>query len=238
MAPTTTNQPVAHKELETFLSSSNPSIPFVTPSSEDYAEVRFSFVVNPDANPSLIVRPQTIDQVVHVVSYIISHKISFAIRGGGHDFFARSFPDGGVTVDMRSINHAEIDRQSMTAKVGGGVLMSDLASTLHEHGLATPTGSIGDVGYVGWAMYGGYGPFSCQAGLGVDQILAARVIDARGELIDADEKLLKAIRGAGGAFSVIVEVTIPVLVLDKVCLSGCIVWRTKTGAEYNRSLPA
>ena len=72
------------------------------------------------------------------------------------------------------------------------------------------------MGYVGWATLGGYGPFSGMYGLGADQIEGARLVDARGELIDADEELLKGIRGGGGIFGVIVELTVKVYPLKEV----------------------
>jgi len=53
--------------------------------------------------------------------------------------------------------------------------------------------------------------------LGVDQIIGAKIVDARGEIVKADEELLKAIKGGGGAFGVVVEVTVRVYKLDRVC---------------------
>ncbi|KAL4867031.1 hypothetical protein BDV12DRAFT_187018 [Aspergillus spectabilis] len=56
---------------------------------------------------------------------------------------------------------------------------------------------------------------SARYGLGVDQIVGAKVVNANGEVLVADEELLKAIRGAGGAFGVVVEVTMKIYKLDK-----------------------
>ncbi len=72
------------------------------------------------------------------------------------------------------------------------------------------------MGYVGWATLGGYGPFSTSHGLGVDQIVAAKVVNAKGELVEADAELLQGIRGGGGIFGVIVELTIKVYPLKEV----------------------
>ena len=68
-------------------------------------------------------------------------------------------------------------------------------------------------------MYGGYGPFSSNWGLGVDQIVAATVLDASGAIVEADKTLLKSIRGAGGAFGIILDVTIRIYPLKAVSLS-------------------
>jgi FAD/FMN-containing dehydrogenase len=72
------------------------------------------------------------------------------------------------------------------------------------------------VGYVGWASLGGYGPLSARYGLGVDQLIAAKLVNAQGQIIDADEELMKGIRGAGPSFGIIVEATIKVYPLEQV----------------------
>lgn len=78
------------------------------------------------------------------------------------------------------------------------------------------SGSIASVGYVGWSTNGGYGPFSSLHGLGVDQIMGAKLVNYEGDLVEADEELLKGIRGAGQIFGVIVELTIKVFPLNEV----------------------
>jgi hypothetical protein len=69
------------------------------------------------------------------------------------------------------------------------------------------------VGYVGWAMGGGYGVYASAYGLGVDQILAARLVLANGSAIEVNERnnseLLWALRGAGnGIWGVVTELTV------------------------------
>lgn len=52
-------------------------------------------------------------------------------------------------------------------------------------------------------------------GLGVDQIISAKVITADGELQEADSELLWGIKGAGGAFGVLTEVKFKTYPLPK-----------------------
>ncbi|OJJ99576.1 hypothetical protein ASPACDRAFT_28881 [Aspergillus aculeatus ATCC 16872] len=205
--------------------ANNPSIQYVTPSSPKYAELRAAYVSLPDLNPLVIARPSTVEAVACIVSFVVANDIPFTIRSGGHDSFGRFFRNGAVAVDMRLVNYVEIDQESMTARIGGGILGGDLIRALQKRGLAAAVGTVSSVGYAGWAMYGGYGPYSAKFGLGVDQILAAKVINAQGELMDADAELLKAIRGAGGAFGVVAELTIPVHRLDQT-LAGAIAFQS------------
>lgn len=78
------------------------------------------------------------------------------------------------------------------------------------------SGSVASVGYVGWSTNGGYGPFSSLYGLGVDQIVGAKLVNHQGEVVEASDELLKGIRGAGNIFGVIVELTIKVFPLKEV----------------------
>jgi FAD/FMN-containing dehydrogenase len=50
----------------------------------------------------------------------------------------------------------------------------------------------------------------------VDQIVGAKLVNARGEIVDAGEDLLTGIRGGGGIFGVIVELTVKVYPLSQV----------------------
>lgn len=138
----------------------------------------------------------------------------------------RSMKNGAVALDLRRINHVhvQVDKETATARIGGGSLMADVIAELQREGFITPVGTIGQVGYVGWAMYGGYGQYSALFGLGVDQIVGAKVVNATGEIVEADRELLKGIRGAGGAFGVVAELTVSIYKLDKVN-SDSMSWR-------------
>jgi len=93
------------------------------------------------------------------------------------------------------------------------------ARELSKEGLATAFGSVSWIGYVGWATYGGYGPYSANYGLGVDNIIGAKIVNYKGEIVDADPKILKGIRGAGGFLGAIVELTIKIYPLNSVSCS-------------------
>ena len=62
----------------------------------------------------------------------------------------------------------------------------------------------------------GYSLFSGHYGLGVDQIVGAKVVNWAGEIFEADADMLFGIRGAQGNFGVIVELTVKVYPLKTV----------------------
>ncbi|KAL1867423.1 hypothetical protein Plec18167_008696 [Paecilomyces lecythidis] len=203
----------------------NSHIKYATPSSPEFDSLRLGYILVENVIPAIIVRPQSAEDVAALVSVLTSNDLPFSIRVGGHDLSGRSQVHGAVTIDLRDIAYIHVDDAAHTARLGGGVLIADLIKELEHHGMVTPTGTIPSVGYVGWAAHGGYGFLSTQYGFGADQILGARVVDCHGQILDANEDMLTAIRGAGGLLGVIVEVTIKVYPLDKV-LAGVIIYES------------
>ncbi|KAI0200185.1 FAD-binding domain-containing protein [Astrocystis sublimbata] len=193
--------------------------PIITPSDENFEAVRACFVKRDDSVPFAIARPQTVEHVQALVKYCTANGVPFVVRSGGHDCAGRSQVNEALTIDLRDIAYTRFDDDGKTAAVGGGILLRDLAKELDARGLATPMGTVASVGYVGWATLGGYGPFSSSHGLGVDQIVAAKVVNAKGEVLEASDELLKGIRGGGGIFGIIVELTIKVYPLKTLLVS-------------------
>lgn len=124
-----------------------------------------------------------------------------------------------LLIDLRLLTGVTIESDRKSARIQGGTLQEEVGNTLWKEGLGTATGSIPSVGYVGWATYGGYGPFSPHWGLGADQIISATVVNPEGEIYVADQDLLQGIRGAGGLFGVILKLTVKVYPLHKVCFA-------------------
>ncbi len=93
-----------------------------------------------------------------------------------------------MVVDMRSMNSITVAPDQMSASVGGGTLNGDFVAHLDRFELTTPTGNCNGVGYVGWAAGGGYGVLGAKYGAGVDQILGARVVTYRGDIVDTSQE--------------------------------------------------
>jgi FAD/FMN-containing dehydrogenase len=78
--------------------------------------------------------------------------------------------------------------------------------TNHTRGF--PGGVRPTVGVAGFILGGGFGGFTRYAGLGADNLIAIKGVDANGNVINADKdnnpELLWASRGAGGGKFVIV----------------------------------
>lgn len=194
----------------------NPHIHYAIPQSQDYEELQEQFIIQETRTPAIIIRPHSIEDIAALISHFRVHDLPFSVRGGGHDMFGRTQVQDGFTLDMREVSHVHVDKDSQTARVGGGVINMDLHRELQKHNVTTPHAVTPTVGYTGWAIHGGYGLLGSHYGFGADQILGARVVDAQGQIRDADELMLTAIRGGGGAVAVIYELTIKVYPSDQV----------------------
>ncbi len=210
MAPTTTLQ----ASTEAFLKDSG--IEYANSNSVGYLKLREAFFIEDETFPSGIALPMTAAETQRLVRHCIRANVPFTVRGGGHDPFTRYAAQDAVTIDLRPVSYVHVGADKTTATIGGGTTHGTLVAELQTHGLHAATGSVATVGYVGWAAIGGYGPSSAWAGLGVDQIVAARIVDAEGELVDAAEKALRGIRGGGGNFGVVTDITIKVYPLEEV----------------------
>ncbi|VTO90234.1 unnamed protein product [Fusarium graminearum] len=197
---------------------------FYQPDSSGYKQVEQCFIEKPVKTLG-IVKPQNVVEVAAVLQFCLENNVEFSVRSGGHDCAARTLVNGTLVIDMRDINQVVISEDKHSAKVGGGINIGELANALGEEGLATPVGTIASVGYTGWSTLGGYGPLASHYGLGVDQIIGAKIVNARGEIQTADEELLVGIRGGGGSLGIIVELTIKVYAIDKI-LSSTIIYES------------
>ncbi|TGO33786.1 hypothetical protein BHYA_0227g00120 [Botrytis hyacinthi] len=216
--------------LKDFIQTRLPYVRLVTPTSPEYAAARSTFCLSNATIPLAIVKPATIAEVSSLISFTTDHQIPITVRCGGYSYFGSEFSSSALAIDLRCLASIRVSPTRHSAVIGGGVLQGDLARELSREGLMTPVVAIPSMGYAGWAMYGGYGPFSAAYGLGVDQIIGVKVVDSDGEIRDSDvegeDGLLRAVRGGGGALGIIVELRIKVYPLQKI-LAGKIVFESE-----------
>ena len=129
-----------------------------------------------------------------------------AVRSGGHSAAGHSSCDGGVVIDVRDLDGLDIDVAGRTAWAGSGLTAGAYTTAAAEHGMATGFGDTGSVGLGGLTLGGGVGYLVRKNGLTIDNLLAAEIVTADGEvrIVDADNEpdLFWAIRGGGGNFGV------------------------------------
>lgn len=182
------------------------------PESENFEQEATVWNAGVVQRPQLIVLPETTQDVVKTVQFARQHGLPLSVRGGGHDWAGRAIVENGVLINMRRMNQVQVDADTKTAIVGGGALGIEVGRAVDPHKLVAATPTVGDVGFTGWTLGGGYGPISPSVGLGIDNVIGAVLVLADGTVATADEQenpeLFWAIRGGGGNFGVVTSLRI------------------------------
>jgi FAD/FMN-containing dehydrogenase len=178
----------------------------ITQRDVDYDETRTVFPGGIDRRPAAIVRPLDAFEVARVVSVAREAGAELAVRGGGHSAAGFGVNDGGIVVDMRDMRGFDVDVAAGTAWADAGLTAGEYTESAAMHGLATGFGDAGTVGVGGITLGGGVGYLSRAHGMTIDNLLAAEVVTADGEILEVDDErhpdLFWAIRGGGGNFGV------------------------------------
>src|SRR5688572_8950328 len=178
----------------------------IEPGHPDYDEARTVFNAAVDRRPAAIVKVANADDVARVIAHARERGLELAVRSGGHSGAGHGVTDGGIVLDLSEMRAIEIDPERRTAWAETGLTAGEYTAEAGRHGLATGFGDTGTVGIGGITLSGGVGFLSRKHGLTVDELLAAEVVTADGDLLYVDdethEDLFWAIRGGGGNFGV------------------------------------
>ena len=181
----------------------------ITADSADYDEARRVLYFNVDRRPRAIVRAADAQDVATVVNFARDHSLPLAVRSGGHSLAYLSVIDNAIVVDLSDMARVSIDPEARIARVQPGATSGDLAGPANDYGLALSTGDTHSVGMGGLTTGGGIGFMVRKYGLAIDNLLAAQVVTAAGDIVttSAEEHrdLFWAIRGGGGNVGIVTE---------------------------------
>ena len=184
----------------------------------DYDEARRLFNPRLDVKPRVIVYCQDVEDVRTSVQWANEQGWPLTVRSGGHHY--EGFCVGpGLTVDVSRLT--SMDRSGNTLRLGSGWKLGPLSEGLAQEKLAFPGGSCPTVGLAGYTFGGGYGLLSRALGLGCDNLFAAELVDAHGNLLHTKDHpdLLWALKGAGGGnFGVVTSLELRAHPLEQVTL--------------------
>jgi FAD/FMN-containing dehydrogenase len=176
------------------------------PGDAGYDQARKVFYGKWDRRPAAVVRPRDAQEVARVVTLAADSGAELAVRSGGHSLAGHSASDGGIVLDLSELTALEIDRQAGTAWAQTGLTAGAYTARVGEHGLVTGFGDTGSVGIGGITLGGGVGFLVRKHGLTIDNLLAAELVCADGQVLEVDDEhhpdLFWAIRGGGGNFGV------------------------------------
>ncbi|MFN3653683.1 MAG: FAD-binding oxidoreductase [Armatimonadota bacterium] len=210
----------------------------VVPSDEAYDGARQIWNGMIDKHPAAILQCAEAGDVIHAVCYAREAGMLLAVRGGGHNVAGNALCDGGLVIDLSRLRAVHVDAVRHRAIVEGGATLGDVDAATQAHGLATPLGINSTTGVAGLTLGGGFGWLSRQYGLTVDNLEAAEVVTADGEVVYASDSehsdLFWALRGGGGNFGVVTRFEYRLHPVGPQVLSGLIVYSLE---EARKVLP-
>jgi FAD/FMN-containing dehydrogenase len=212
---TTTSHPISISKLRSELEGQ-----VIGPDDPGYEQARTVFFPMFDRRPALIVRPFDAHEVAHVVALARETGLDLAVRSGGHSTAGHSATEGGIVLDLSLLKGLEIDPEDRVAWAETGLTAGELTTSAAAYGLGIGLGDTASVGIGGLTLGGGIGYLVRKHGLTIDDLLAAEVVTADGELLLADEEqnpdLFWAIRGGGGNFGVVTRLQLRLHPVDTV----------------------
>lgn len=197
---------MAHDQLRSALFGE-----LLEPGSPDYDQARMVWNGMIDRKPAMIARCRNAADVVASVNYARQHGLAVAVRSGGHNVAGYAVCEGGLMIDLSLMNAVRVSPTLDCAYVEGGATWGNVDAATTPFGRATPGGLISATGVAGLSLSGGIGWLRGTHGLSCDNILAADVVLADGQLVHAsateNADLLWALKGGGGNFGVAVNFT-------------------------------
>ncbi len=178
----------------------------IAPGDAEYDAARKVFAGGIDRYPTAIVRAEHVEDVVYTTAFAREAGLELAVRSGGHSAAGHSVTDSGIVLDLRGLTELRIDPDARTAWAGSGLTAGEYTTAVDRFNLATGFGDTGSVGLGGITLGGGIGFLVRKHGMTIDNLLAAEIVTADGQILQADADhypdLFWAIRGGGGNFGI------------------------------------
>lgn len=181
----------------------------VTPDADDYDGARDVWNGLVNRYPALIAQVEHSEDVATAVAFARENDLPLSVRGGAHNQTGSAVVDNGLVIDLRRLDHVDVDPDRQVTSVGPGNSTADALAATQEHGLAFPTGSAGSPGLSGTTLGGGIGWIRRKHGLAVDALRRVELVTADGQVrtasADTNPDLFWALRGGGGNFGVVTD---------------------------------
>ncbi len=192
----------------------------VLPDSADYDSARQVFNGLIDKRPSVVLRCRSRADIVAAVRYSVDSGAEVAVRCSGHGVAGHSCTDGGIVIDLSLMRGVVVDAEHRIAVVEPGATWRDIDQAAARYGLACPGGVVSTTGVGGFTLGGGVGWLSRTYGLTCDNLIAAELVLASGEVLyvsgSQNPEVLWGLRGGGGNFGVVAHFVLDLHPIDHV----------------------
>ena len=192
----------------------------IGPEDAAYDDARRAVFTGFDRRPAAVVRAADAADVARVVTVARETGAELAVRSGGHSRAGHSTSEGGIVLDLSAMSAVEVDADGRAAWAETGVTSGGYTAAAGARGLATGLGDTPTVGLGGITLGGGIGFLVRKNGLTIDDLLAAEVVTADGQILEVDAEnhpdLFWALRGGGGNFGVATRLRLRLHDVDQV----------------------
>jgi FAD/FMN-containing dehydrogenase len=185
----------------------------IKPNESGYPLARMNWNPFTNAYPKVFVFACNKEDISNAVRWARENSVAIRMRSGRHSL-AKDYSqvDGGIVIDTGEMQDVSLDKKRDIAFVEPGIRVGPLVKMLALEGYLAPFGDSATVGIGGISTGGGITAVQRTIGLISDNILAAEIVDANGDILYVSERdhpdLYWAIRGGGGGnFGIIVSYT-------------------------------
>ena len=179
----------------------------IRPGTDAYESARKVWNGMIDRRPACIARCKSVTDVQDALRFARDNDLAVAVRGGGHNAAGLAVCDGGLVIDLGGMRDVVVDPARRVARAGGGATWGDFDRATAEHGLATTGGAVSTTGIAGLTLGGGLGWLMRSYGMACDNLVAAEVVTANGQIVRAsateNPDLFWGLRGGGGNFGIV-----------------------------------
>jgi len=177
------------------------------PGDEEYDALVSPWNLAIPVRPVAVVAAETDQDVVEAVRFAAEHGLRVTPQATGHGPMAELVTE--LLVTTKRLDEVVVHPEGW-ARVGAGVKWLRVVEAAAPYGLAPLSGSITDVGIVGYTTGGGLGPMARTYGLAIDKVRAIEVVTGDGVLRRATAtehpELFFALRGGKGMLGIVTAI--------------------------------
>jgi hypothetical protein len=177
------------------------------PAEPEYDDLVAAWNLSVQVRPAAVVAAGCAEDVVQTVRFAAREGLRVTPQATGHGAIADLV--GDILISTKGLDECTVHPEGW-ARVGAGVKWLRVVEAAAPYGLAPLSGSITDVGVVGYTTGGGLGPMARTYGLASDRVRAFEVVTGDGVLRrvtpDDHPELYFGLRGGKGMLGIVTAV--------------------------------
>lgn len=194
-----------------------------TPDTADFQRLKLLSFRNDFVTPLAIAEAANEQQVATLIKCAREVSIRVCARSGGHSLIGHNLCKG-LVIDLNKMRDVSMQPGGV-ARIEPGAVIGEVLWIIHKSGRWLAAGVCPNVGFAGYVLGDGHGPYEGRLGLACDSMLSLRMVDRFGKAFTVSKSshssLFWAMCGAGGGqFGIVTEFR----------------WKTVSSAPFDRAV--